>query len=299
MWKFVLDKLETPPQNVKRIGGGYYADVFKFDYESKKALVVKIYKTAGIMENEAIQLDILRHHCLFDMPTVLLSHKAENETEKDFIVMSFLEGENAGNIHYLNPKKRQELAKQVVDNLLTFHNVKSPDGFGEIGSGKRYETFNEYYKKRAVAILEMASQLKNKGELTDSVFDIMTKALEQFNIIFRFPITEASLVHGDYNMWNILVDKKACKVTGVIDPCGAMWADNEYDLYQLSNANGKHFRLFEEYAAKNKLSENCNEKMAFYELFTEIEHYYKSSYPVQKSLVKKQADKLNYYLERL
>lgn len=81
-----------------------------------------------------------------------------------------------------------------------------------------------------------------------------------------------------------------------IAPCGCMWADSEYDLYQLNNANGKHIKLFEPYANKKPLSENCCQKMDFYELFTENEHYYNSGYPVIQKLIKKQADDLNEYL---
>ena len=93
-----------------------------------------------------------------------------------------------------------------------------------------------------------------------------------------------------------MIDKKNCNVTAIIDTCGCMWTDSEYDLYQLNNANGKHLKLFDTYAKKKTLSENCFEKMAFYELFTEIEHYYNSGYPVIQKLIKKQAINLKRYL---
>ena len=54
--------------------------------------------------------------------------------------------------------------------------------------------------------------------------------------------------------------------------------------------------MFEPYANKKPLSENCCQKMDFYELFTENEHYYNSGYPVIQKLIKKQADDLNEYL---
>lgn len=287
------------PHSAKRIGGGYYADVYKFDCQNGEPIIVKVYKSAGVMQNEISQIELLSKHSLFPMPNVLFSHMADKEYDKDFIAMNYLKGENGGNIFYLSNAKRQMLANQVTDNLIAFHSVKSPDGFGEIGSEQRYELWNEYYKEKASAILDMALQLKNKGELSEYAYEVMQKAVSQFDKIFYLPVTEACLIHGDYNMWNIMADKHQCKVTAVIDPCGCMWADREYDLYQLNNANGRHLRLLENYASKMKLSENYKEKMAFYELFTEIEHYYKSGYPVVKKLVKKQADKLNSYLEKL
>ncbi len=297
--KIISENMQILPRTVKRIGGGYYADVYKADCEDNKILIVKVYKTADVMENEILQLDILSKYSLYPMPQILLSHKADEEFDKDLIVMNCLMGRNAGNILYLSSDKKLRLANQITDNLIAFHKIKSPDGFGELSSEMRYETWNEYYKEKASAILTLAQQLKNKGELSDYVFEVMQTATANFDKIFYLPITEASLIHGDYNTWNILADKKECKVTAVIDPCGCMWADSEYDLYQLSNANGKHLGLFENYASKIKLSENHKEKMAFYELFTEIEHYYKSGHPVVKKAVKKQADSLNYYLEKL
>ena len=143
----------------------------------------------------------------------------------------------------------------------------------------------------------MAKMLHNDGQIRDQVLDVVNEAVENFDKIFYLTITESSLIHGDYNMWNIMIDKKNSKVTAIIDPCGCMWADSEYDLYQLNNANGKHLKLFETYAKKKRLSENCYQKMAFYELFTEIEHYHNSGYPVIQKLIKKQAENLKVYLK--
>ena len=189
------------------------------------------------------------------------------------------------------------MAEQVVDNLIAFHNVHNADGFGQIDSDTYYKTFNEYYKEKATDNFNMAKKLNKDGQITDYVLDVLNEAVKNFDKIFYLAITESSLIHGDYNMWNIMIDKKNSKVTAIIDPCGCMWADSEYDLYQLNNANGKHLKLFETYAKKKRLSENCYQKMAFYELFTEIEHYHNSGYPVIQKLIKKQAENLKVYLK--
>lgn len=293
---FVVKKTGGIDGTLKRIGGGFYADVYRFDCNGKVTQIIKVYKSGGIISKEVAQIKILSEYALYPMPEVLWTHIADDEYSKDILSMNCLEGENGGNAFYLNPSKRVKLAEQVVDNLLAFHNVHNPDGFGEINSDKYYKTFNECYKKKAVAISDMAKKLKEDGQLTYYVLSVVNKAVENFDIIFYLPITESSLIHGDYNMWNIMIDKRNCKLTAVIDPCGCMWADSEYDLYQLNNANGKHLKLFETYAKKKKLSENCLQKMAFYELFTEIEHYYNSGYPVIQKLIKKQADRLNAFL---
>ena len=293
---FVAAKTEKSLKGFKRIGGGFYADVYKFDFQNKETQIIKVYKSQGIMIKEVSQIEMLSEYALFPMPVAIWTHTANDSFAYDIMAMNYLEGENGGNAFYLRTAKRAKLAQQVVDNLIAFHSVHNPDGFGEIGSGKRYETFNECYKEKAFSIFSMAKELNKKGQLTDYVLSIVIRAVESFDKIFCLPITEASLVHGDYNMWNIMIEKKNCKVTAVIDPCGCMWADSEYDLYQLNNANGKHLKLFETYAKKKSLSGNCFQKMAFYELFTEIEHYYNSGYPVNRKLIKKQADNLKSYL---
>ena len=289
-----------PERSVKiqRIGGGYYADVYRLDFKVSEPLIVKVYKSEQVMEDEISQLAVLKTHSLYPVPDIILSHNKNKKYGKDFIIMNFLEGDNAGKIHYLSSDKRNKLANSIIDNLVALHNVHNPLGFGDINGEKFYETFNDYYKEKVSDILAMASELHRKKELTDYVYDVAKSAAENFDKIFYLPITESSLVHGDYNTWNILANKKQCKVTAIIDPCGCMWADREYDLYQLNNANGKHLKLFETYANKLPLSKNCFEKMAFYELFTEIEHYYKSGYPVIQKLIKKQADNLKCFIDK-
>lgn len=294
--ELILTETKEMPVKINRVGGGFYADVYKVDYKNLNPIIVKVYKPKGMMEKEKAQIKLLSQYALYTMPSVLWSHSADEKYEKDVLAMNYLQGENGGNAFYINPSKKAKLAEQVVDNLLAFHNVHNSDGFGEINADKYCKTFNEYYREKADSILKMTEKLNGDGQITDFVLSVVKEGLKEFDKIFYLPITEASLIHGDYNMWNVMIDKKNCNVTAIIDPCGCMWADSEYDLYQLNNANGKHLKLFDTYAKKKTLSENCFEKMAFYELFTEIEHYYNSGYPVIQKLIKKQAINLKRYL---
>ena len=288
----VFEKQKSDTSGFKRVGGGFYADVYKIDYKNAEPIVVKVYKSEGIMEKEFAQIKLLSEYALFPMPKTLWTHSADELYPNDILAMNYLKGENGGNAFFLNPTKKAKLAEQVVDNLIAFHSVHNAEGFGEINSDVYYKTFNEYYKEKAVEILAMTEKLNKAGQITDYVLNVVNEAVEKFDKIFYLPITKSSLIHGDYNMWNVLIDKKNAEVTAIIDPCGCKWADSEYDLYQLNNANGKHLKLFETYVKKKRLSENCRQKMAFYELFAEIEHYHNSGYPVIQKLIKKQADNL-------
>ena len=282
-------------KSLRHIGGGFYADVYRADYDGE-CIIVKSYKCNGIRSGEISQVEVLSRYALFPMPEFLWVHKSDDIFSQDVLAMKLLPGQNGGGVFYLKKSKRAAIAEQVIDNLIGFHSVRNSEGFGEIGSDVRYASFNEYYKARAGEILSKAEKLFEKRELDSYVLDVMKKAYESFDKIFYLPITEASLIHGDYNMWNILIDRKDCTVSAVIDPCGCMWGDSEYDLYQLNNANGKYYRLLDTYRKKRTLSENFNQKMAFYELFTEIEHYFNSGHPVQGARTKKRAQKLEKYI---
>ena len=293
----VLKNIPNKPDIIRKVGMGYYADVYRFGYENKDPVIVKVYKNKGMLDNEVSQLGILGEYSRCPVPRVLWTHKADESCDYDILAMTYIHGTVGGLVRYLNPAKKALLAGDIVDCLLSCHNVHNANGFGEIGSDKRYETFNECYRHRAEKIIPMAEELHKKGELTDYVFSVIQKGMCQFDRIFYLPITEASLIHGDYNTWNIMVDKKNCRVSGVIDPCGCMWADSEFDLYQLLNYNGKDLRLLETYAEKRELSENYRQKTAFYRLFTSVEHYYISKHRVKRRKIKRSADALNEFLD--
>lgn len=121
------------------------------------------------------------------------------------------------------------------------------------------------------------------GNLDLTIFEIIDKAYKSYDDIFYLPITKACLVHGDYNTWNIMLNQELTDVVAVIDPFNCCWADPEIDLYQLNNANGAYFSLIERYKKKRQLSENFNLKNSFYELFTEIMHFYDAGKDITKS----------------
>ena len=297
VFEVVQSKSKGMPVSMCRLGGGYYADVYLVTMEAAAPVVAKVYKTQGLMQREAEQIAVLQAHALFPMPEILWTHNGNEQFASDILAMEYLPGKNGGGLFYFSRKKRDQIGNQVIDNLLAWHNTENPAGFGEIGDNSRlYATWQAYYAPRAEQILKMAETLCAKKQLDKKVYSIMETALTRFDQIFCIAIPKSALIHGDYNMWNILADKKAARVTAVIDPCNCMWGDREMDLYQLENANGKHFQLLERYRERCPLSDNFCAKTAFYELFTEIEHYYCSGHTVVEKRITKQASALQKFL---
>ena len=83
-------------------------------------------------------------------------------------------------------------------------------------------------------------------------------------------ISHPVLIHGDLNIMNIMADPKTFELTGFIDPCDSMWANREYDLYQLRNMWGDLYGIYDTYKKYAKLSDNCDFKIAYYGFVNEI-----------------------------
>ena len=77
-------------------------------------------------------------------------------------------------------------------------------------------------------------------------FELLEKGFDVFKEIYEEPLYPV-LIHGDLNIMNIMADPKDMSLTGFIDPCGSMWADREYDLFQLRNMWGDAYGIYETY----------------------------------------------------
>lgn len=293
--KKYVDKLikhfyAVSPVQVKNLGGGFYGKVFSAAV-SGKTVVVKFYLKSGICKQEMLQLKALKSAAILKVPEVYHIHLATDDVPYDAIIMEYIEGQNAGNIHNLQADKRMQLAEQIVDNLIAVHSVTNPLGFGDVDANEYTKDWQSLYKPEAKIILDKSEQLFEKNKISRFGIETVRLAYRNFDDIFNFPIKRSSLIHGDYNTWNILIDENQCAIA-MIDPYKCRFGDPEYDLYQLNNANGKELGLFEMYQSKYNLSENSDIKIAFYELFTELMHYYDSGVKPDKENIDKLAEKL-------
>lgn len=79
----------------------------------------------------------------------------------------------------------------------------------------------DYYRPVAERTLKKAETLLARGELDQKTCAVVERAVDQFDRIFYLPITQAGLVHGDYNTWNILLDRDLRHVAGSSIPAQA------------------------------------------------------------------------------
>ena len=267
--KFLLEKLPKIAEEylseridgLKFIGGGSFGKVYKCTKIDGETIILKAYHVSGMEKTEAQQLEILGANTSVKMPQVYFTH---NDDEIAVLCMSFIDGKNALDPSFLLKSKTQKeaFANDVVDGMLQWHNVKG-EKFGYLENAT-YDSWKEFYIENKVSRdLAGLKKLMDEGKYSKKNYDLLCRGLDIFKEVANEPESPV-LIHGDLNIMNIMADPKTMKLTGFIDPCGSMWADREYDLFQFLNMWGNAFKLYDTYKSKCEMSEHCDFKVAFY-----------------------------------
>lgn len=294
--RLIRENYGTEPAKVTALGGGFYGRAFlvELPFEPER-IVVKLYLFPGLAKKEAVQLGCLSGSCTLKVPQVYhVCLAGEPEGGYDAVLMEYLPGVNAGDLDVskIAEDTRNTICQEIVENLIAVHGTLHKEGFGAVDSRKFCGTWQEYYYPIAAKIVEKAHVLYKMGQVSEYIVRVFDKSFRDFKKIFDLPVTEARLIHGDYNTWNILLTEEKDHAMAVFDPFGCCWGDSEYDLYQLDNANGKAYGLLERYRQQKRLSPNFDRKRCFYELYSEVGHYHDAGVDVDQKAVGILAEKL-------
>lgn len=257
----ISEKLNKKAVNFKFIGGGSYGRVYKVALSDGQVIAVKGYMLPGMHEEEARQLELLSKNTSVKMPEVLFTYDDDNTA---VLAMSFVEGENVLNPIFLLKSKaqKQQFAEDVISGMLEWHSVKN-DKFGSL-SNPVYDSWYDFYKtERQESWLKALKELSDKGKFSKKKMNLLFEATEIFN---KLPEegSEPVLIHADLNIMNIMADPKTLKLIAFIDPCGSMWADREYDLFQFRNMWGDAYGLYETYKRRCGASKYTDFRVAYY-----------------------------------
>lgn len=259
--KIAKEKLGAEIKDLKFIGGGSFGKVFKGGKPDGETLIFKAYFVSGMEEAEANQLRLLSEATTVPMPKVFFTYKDE---EIALMCMSFIKGKNALDPSFLLKSKKQKnaFADAVTEGMLQWHSVKG-EKYGYTDNAV-YDSWKEFYiEEKAKKDLEGLKKLMDEGNFSKKSYKLLTDAFELYKKIADEPDCPV-LIHGDLNIMNIMADEKTMALTGFIDPCGSMWADREYDLFQLRNMWGDAYGVYKTYKSKYPVSEHCDFKVAFY-----------------------------------
>ncbi len=259
--EIISKELGKNVEKLKFIGGGSFGRVYKAVLSDGRTIAVKAYRVQGSQYEEAGQLKLLSANTTVKMPEVLFTYEDE---ETAILAMTFVDGQNVLNPIFLlkSKEQKQKFANDVVSGMLQWHNVTN-DRFGSLGN-PIYDSWYEYYKKeKQEPWLAGLNELAQKGKFSKKNLKLLYEATEIFNNLSD-ENTKPVLIHSDLNIMNIMADPKTLKLNAFIDPCACMWADREYDLFQLRNMWGDAYGLYKTYKEKYKLSEYADFRVAYY-----------------------------------
>lgn len=281
-------------RKIKYLGGGSFGRVFLIDLVSNESFVIKFLLVEGMMKKETHDIRLLQNNCPIAFPKLLFSRFSDGCVPIDCYGMEYIRGKTvlfSFKMLFWSKKKRLLFADKVTTALHAIHNQKNSK-FGDTLAPK-YDNWIDYYKKFADDVFRDAEKLYSLKKLDKKIILTMRAAYKAFDVIFSEPILEASLIHGDLNVGNIMVSKDNQIV--FIDPLNSSFADAEYDLFQFDNLTGKYFYLRETYIKKYGSSRYCLQKLAFYGLWNEVYCYIKTGKLIKlimKPLVKNMRKRL-------
>lgn len=257
--------------SVKYVGGGSFGYVYKVEIPvAPYKLIVKACRVEGMYKSEANALKTLGKNSLIHLPIVYFTVDASDDIPMDFIVEEYVSGTDCFTDFrklFKSKRKKQQFADSIVEALAHWHGITN-EKFGTLDNPE-YDNWYDFYKPFAKDVLDTAVQMNNDGKINDRTIKTMQIAWENFGYIFSEPIGQASLIHGDLNVMNIMSDGDL-NITAIIDPLDCKWADKEFELFQLSNLTGNFFNLYDTYKARYSVSKNVDIKCAFYAVYQEI-----------------------------
>ena len=269
--KAVLKENNRNIKYVKQINQGYYGYVYLLTDTNGKKSIAKVYKKEDCAEREMAQLKMLSKYALTHIPEVFGVNTKNQNGFFDILFMEFIDGVDASKIKIFDKQEKIRLSNEIVDNLIAIHSATNPNGFGDFITEKYSSSWRALYKLQINEYFEkLCSETPKK--FSKQSFELAEKLYYAYNDVFKTEVTQSSLIHGDYNLWNIMVNPKTNRLIAVIDPFGCSFADRELDLFQLQNSNGNEYRLLENYASKIQLSENFELKNAYYRFWDDIKH---------------------------
>ena len=145
-------------------------------------------------------------------------------------------------------------------------------GEGKESEGPFHATWLECFAKRIAAYHEQIHKDENKAVVSEYVMGVIDRSFEAMGSIFQDANVSPSLVHSDYNAWNMMIDPTTYELTGIIDPIDAGWSDYEIDLFHLVNCR-PDLKLLGRYLQGKKVDESFWLRYRFYRFWDDVKHY--------------------------
>ena len=270
---------DCPPLSINDAGKGFYGRVFKVTLPlAPYVLSVKLFDHPRYMLMQAREQGFMHSLGVVKVPAVF--HVFQSQ-DTNALVMEWAEGENLGQMPLPNQSTRDVIAWDVVGQAVALHGVTNPT-YGYL-SGKQYPTWQAFYCDLSRQMLDRITSASDRGLLDKAYLNLMTYAYGRFDEIFSEQVVAPSLIHGDLNIGNVIVQDDA--VSALIDPMGVMWGDRELELFQFECSGSDKYDLLEKYFSIITPSKKFELKNAYYKTFAEANHYARIDHPQDDNLL--------------
>lgn len=265
-------QFHAPVTALSRVGQGFYAHIYKASLDgAPHEVIVKCHQYAGRGVKEKQQLETLREHATAKLPEVYALYLPAPDFPCEAMVMEYIPGVNASDVAFPDDASRARFVDCVVENLLAWHAVSNPQGFGEL-EGPFHRTWTGCLGQR-IGLYHAHLQRDRHGTVVSPyVMRIIDRSFEALDDVFSGASRVSSLVHSDYNAWNMRVDPATFELTGIIDPIDAGWSDCEIDLFHLPNCRPE-LGLLERYLQDTPVDDAFWMRFKFYRFWDDVKHY--------------------------
>jgi aminoglycoside phosphotransferase (APT) family kinase protein len=259
-------------QHVRKVGEGFYAFVYYVELDSgSRRAIVKCHKYRGRGTSEAQQLQVLRQHTTVRVPEVYALHRGSPFFPCEAITMEYIPGIKASDVTFPDERSRARFVEQAVEALRTWHAVHQPAGFGDL-DGPYHDTWLDSFRERIARYHAHVHRPAHRAVISRPVMHTIDRSFEAIDAILSGASTRPSLVHSDYNAWNMIVDPETYALSGAIDPIDAGWADPEIDLFHLANCRPE-LGMLERYLEGVDVDSSFWLRYRFYRFWDDVKHY--------------------------
>ncbi|MFN2131997.1 MAG: phosphotransferase [Anaerolineae bacterium] len=268
----VTGQLGARAEQVYKVGEGFYALVYLVELDGDPGqTIVKCHKYGGRGIAEAQQLHVLRERATIRIPEVYALHPGSATFPCEALTMEVIPGINASQVVFPDERCRAYFVDQAVEALKTWHAVHHPAGFGELG-GPYHDTWVGSFRERIAPYHAHVHGPAHRAVISAPVMHTIDRSFEALDAILAGASTRPSLVHSDYNAWNMMVDPETYALSGAIDPIDAGWSDPEIDLFHLANCRPE-LGMLGRYLQDVDVDASFWLRYRFYRFWDDVKHY--------------------------
>lgn len=211
----------------------------------------------NLVQNEVKMLQQIQNHVSITIPNILYI-----SLDPDCPLMGYekINGISLSQCYYKTSKREKlQIAEEISIFLSELHSdellneVKRNRLIDTTFSCESYrEKWENYYKKIQVSVFDSLNSTQKRW--ITNLFNTFFNGKENFN--FKYTI-----IHGDFDITNILIDPKSLKLTGIIDFEESRIYDPAYDFLFYDEGNDFLKEILSNY--KGEIDNNFEKRMKF------------------------------------